>query len=109
MKDRGITENDWRLFREKSPKWQESYIDKLNREYIQLLSENRAPSEKFWSLEKRIEEDKRKAGVYLEMKRSAFIGNVVRLINEGVIDKEDLNDFSDEFKDTVGFVLSACE
>lgn len=54
MKDRKFNEADWRLFREKSPQWQENYIDRLNREYMHLLSEERAPSEKFWSLQERL-------------------------------------------------------
>lgn len=111
MKGRNFTEEDWRLFRKKVPEWQESYIGKLNREYIQLLSENCTPSEKFWNLEKRIKEDKHKAGVYLELRRSTLIGNVVQLINEGVISMGDLDDFSDEFKNTVCTVSGAycCE
>lgn len=30
--------SDWKLFRTKLPDWQEAYMDKLNQEYIQLLS-----------------------------------------------------------------------
>ncbi len=104
MKDRGFIEGDWQLFKKRIPEWQGSYMDKLNQEYIQLLSEDRSPSEKFWDLERRIKEDKDKAGVHLELRRSLLIDNLVRLFNEGVISVEDLNDFSDELKDTVRFI-----
>ena len=33
-----ISEKDWKLFREKLPTWQDTYIDKLNQEYIEILS-----------------------------------------------------------------------
>lgn len=103
--ERGFTEGDWQLLRKRIPEWQESCMAKLNREYIQLLSEDRSPSEKFWDLEKCIKADKSRAGVRLEMKRSTLIDNIVALINEGTIDLEDLEGFSDELKDTVSFIL----
>ncbi len=105
MADRGYTEADWQLFRKKVPDWQEAHMDRLNREYIQLLSGDCAPSEKFWDLERRINEDKNKAGVRLEMRRSALIDNIVGLIREGAITMEDLDGFSEELKDTVRFFL----
>lgn len=39
MPERGFTEKDWKLFRNKISDWQEAYMDKLNKEYIELLSE----------------------------------------------------------------------
>lgn len=69
----GFTEADWKLFRSKIGEWQEAYMEKLNKDYIEILSGNKYPSEKFWELEKRINEDKKSAGVMLEMTRSQFI------------------------------------
>lgn len=80
-------------------------MDRLGREYIQLLSGDRAPSEKFGDLERRINEDKNKAGIRLEMRRSALIDNIVGLIREGAIIMGDLGGFSEELKDTVRFFL----
>lgn len=34
----GFTEADWKLFRSKINVWQENHIDKLNKEYIDILS-----------------------------------------------------------------------
>lgn len=104
MKDRKFNEADWRLFREKIPQWQENYIDRLNREYMHLLGEERAPSEKFWSLQERLKKDINSVGVRLEMRRSDMLDNIVQLVGEGVIDMEDLHDFSDTLKDTVRFI-----
>ena len=37
-------EKDWKLFRSRLPAWQESYMDRLNHQYIQLLSSEGKPS-----------------------------------------------------------------
>lgn len=106
LQERGFTEKDWKLFRNKIADWQESYMDRLNREYIALLSEdNINPSEKFWRLDKRIKEDKKKTGVSVEMSRSNLIYNIISLINEGTIRYEELEEFSDELKETVRFFV----
>ena len=38
MSEYGFTKKDWALFREKIVEWQETYMDKLNKEYIDLLN-----------------------------------------------------------------------
>lgn len=76
-------------------------MDRLNRQYIEILSENANPSDKFWKLDKRIKEDKKKAGVQVRMSRSNLIYNLISLLNEGAINFEDLEDFSDGLKETV--------
>lgn len=44
-----FSEKDWKLFRSKLPGWQEAYMEKLNQEYIELLSEEGNASDKFWA------------------------------------------------------------
>ena len=102
MQGQGFTEKDWKLLRSKIDDWQEPYMDKLNREYIAILSEDANPSDKFWKLDKKIKEDKKKAGVQVRMSRSNLIYNLISLLNEGAISFEDLEDFSDGLKETVG-------
>lgn len=49
-----LSKNDWKLFREQLPGWQERYMDKLTREYVEFLTDDRCqPSERFWTLNKR--------------------------------------------------------
>ncbi len=103
MQESGFTEKDWKLFRSKIAEWQEAYIDRLNKEYIELLSEDANPSDKFWSLEERIKKDKQKTGVRAEMRRSNLIYNTISLMNEGAIRFEDLEEFSDQLRETVRF------
>ncbi len=49
MQEQRFTKMDWTLFRNKIVDWQESYMDRLNKEYVDLLREDANPSEKFWS------------------------------------------------------------
>ena len=95
------TEADWKLFRSRVPEWQESYMEKLNREYVELLAGDGLPSEKFWALCRRVNKDKRTAGVSVEMRRSALIDNMAALYRLGAIDDDDLEGFSDVLKEEV--------
>ena len=99
-----FTEKDWRLFRSKIGGWQERYMDKLNKSYIDLLSKDASPSEKFRELEKRIKSDKKKTGVRAEISRSELIYNILSLLHEGAISMDDLEEFSYELKETVRYM-----
>ena len=101
MQGKTYTKQDWKLFRSKIADWQEAYMDRLNKEYVYLLSENMNPSDKFWTLEKRIKEDRKRAGVQIRMSRSNLIYNIISLLNDGAIKLEDLEGFSGELKETV--------
>ncbi len=97
-----FSERDWKLFRRKIVDWQEAYMDKLNREYMEILSGEGSPSDKFWELEKRIRRDKKACGVQCEIKRSNQFYILMSLLDEGAIMMDDLNDFSDDLKETIG-------
>ena len=97
-----FSEKDWKLFRSKIADGQEAYMDKLNKEYIEILTGEGNPSDKFWKLERRIKEDKKDCGVRCEMSRSNQFYIMMSLLNEGAITMDDLNDFSDDLKDTIG-------
>ena len=105
MQEQRFTKRDWTLFKNKIADWQESYMDRLNKEYIELLSEDTNPSEKFWRLDKRIKEDRKKTWVQLEMSRSSLINNIISLINDGAISFENLEEFSDELKETASVFI----
>ena len=103
MEKNGYTEADWKLFRARIGGWQEAYMERLIKEYEAILSGEGNPSDKFWKLERRIREDKRSPGVQLEMKRSRLRFNLLLLLNDGVISLDDLNEFSDELKESMYF------
>ena len=94
-----FSEKDWKIFRSKIAGWQEAYMDKLNKEYIEILSGDGKPSDKFRALEKRIKADKKDCGVQCEMSRSNQFYIMRSLLNEGAISMEDLEDFSDDLKE----------
>lgn len=96
-------EQDWKLFRKKLPLWQEAYMDKLNQEYIRLLSGEGLASDKFWELEKRIREDKRSIGVAVDMRRSQMYSNLLSLMANEIIQEDDLDGFSEELAETIKY------
>ena len=106
MYPHNVIESDWKLFRKKLPKWQEAYMDKLNQEYIQILTGPGDASDKFWELEKRIKNDKHNVGVVAEMRRSVMFPNLINLLREGAITPGDLDDFSEELRESLAFVTS---
>lgn len=67
------------------------YMDRLNKEYIELLSGEGNASDKFWALEERINKDKKDKGVILRKSRSQMLSNILSLIEEGAIGYEDLD------------------
>lgn len=100
-----VKEADWRLFRSRFPIWQEAYMERLNREYIALLSETGSASEKFWELERRMREDKRRGGVVMRMSRSNMELDLLSLLSDGVISVADLDGFSEELREKLALVL----
>lgn len=95
------SKRDQLLFCKKIAGWQEAYIGRLNREYIELLSRDGSEAEKFWKLYRRIRRDKRCTGVQAEMRNSEILANLCRLVNEGAIGYDDLDGFSEELREDV--------
>lgn len=100
-----ITERDWKIFRKKIPGWQETYMERLAKEYIILLQSEKKASGKFWELEKRIKQDKKSPGVLIDMRRSTAINNIVSLVLDEVISLDDLEEFSDDLKEAVKYIV----
>ena len=97
-----VIEKDWKLFRELLPEWQEAYMERLVKKYIELLSSDRQASDKFWKLDKRIKQDKRRTGVLArDVKRSNMFQLIINLIYEEAISEDDLNEFSEDLRDAV--------
>ena len=99
------SKSDWKLFRARIGDWQETYMERLVREYVDLLDGAENASDKFWKLEERIKKDKKHPGVMLELSKGNMIFDIVTLINSGVITTADVADFSDELKESVDFIL----
>ena len=102
---RNFSEKDWKLFRKKLPDWQEDYMERLCKEYIDLLSSDINASDRFWELEKRIKADRKKTGVIATMSRSKMIFNIADLVYDGAISMDDLEEFSDDVTEAVRTML----
>ena len=101
-----ISKLDWKMFREKVPEWQELYMERLTKKYIELLSSPGNASDHFWELEKRIRNDKKHPGVILEMNKSEAIWDIAILVKKKVINLKDLEGFSQELIDSVTELLN---
>ena len=101
-----VSKSDWKLFRERVVDWQEAYMERLVKEYMDLLDGAENASDKFWKLEERIKKDKKHPGVMLELSKGNMIFDIVALVKSDVIITADLADFSDELKESLDFLLS---
>ena len=101
-----ISKSDLKKFRNNIGRWQELYMEKLCKEYVDLLQSDNLPSEKFWELEERIKADKKRPGVMVSIGRDELIYDIVGLIKDEAITFEDLDEFSDELRDRVQKILS---
>ena len=43
-----VSKSEWKLFQSKIAVWQEAYMEKLIKEYIELLNGDESSSHKFW-------------------------------------------------------------
>ena len=96
-----VKESDWKIFRKRVPQWQEDYMKKLNKEYIEILSRDGSAAQNFWDLENRVFKDKRSVGVVIDMRRSRMFINILDLLEDHVINLEDLDEFSEELREAV--------
>lgn len=105
-----LSKSDWKLFRERLPGWQERYMDKLTREYAEFLTDDsRQPSERFWALNKRIHEDRRKPGVQLELRKQNVVFDLAHLIADSAVSLDELDGFSEELQNMVRVLCARIE
>lgn len=100
-----ISKSDWKLFREKVASWQERYMERLNKDYIELLSSPGKASDHFWALDKRIKRDRRHPGVIIELRRSTAIWDIANFVAEDVISFDELDGFSEDLISAVKLIL----
>lgn len=101
-----ISKQDWKLFREKVPLWQEHYMEELTQDYIKLLSSPGNASDHFWELDERIKKDRKHPGVIIEMRKSDAIWDIAMYVRQNVITMDDLEGFSEDIIDAVKLINS---
>lgn len=95
------TEADWKLFRRRIGEWQEACMKRLDQQYVEMLTSDQLPSERFWAVWDRIQKDTELLGVSCDMRRSQLVQNLTTLILEGTIGPDDLEGFSDRLREHV--------
>ena len=95
------SKKDWKLYREKVPGWQENYMERLIEDYVSYLSSTEPASTKFWTMEKRMKQDKKTPGVCIEIIKGNMIFDLVRFLQDEVIVFSDLDEFSEKLRETV--------
>ena len=94
-----VAESDWKLFKELLPKWQESYMEMLIGQYIEILNGGSEASSRFWALEERINRDKLSSGVLVnDLRRSTMHREIANLLIDSVITLDDLDGFTEDIK-----------
>ena len=94
-----VPESDWKLFKELLPKWQESYMEMLIGQYIEILNGGSEASSRFWALEERINRDKLSSGVLVnDIRRSTMRYEIANLLSDNVITLDDLDGFTEDIK-----------
>lgn len=95
------SKKDWKLYREKVPGWQENYMERLIEDYVSYLSSTEPASTKFWTMEKRMKQDKKTPWVCIEISKGNMIFDLVRFLQDEVIVFSDLDEFSEKLRETV--------
>ena len=101
-----ISKKDWKLYRERLPEWQEHFMERLTKEYIELLSAPGNASDHFWELEERIRKDKKNPGVLLNVTKSNAIWDIAVFVGRGIITTDELDGFSPDLVEAVKLILS---
>ena len=101
-----ISKKDWKLYRERLPEWQEHFMERLSKEYIELLSAPGNASDHFWELEERIRKDKKNPGVLLNVTKSNAIWDIAVFVGRGIITMDELDGFSQDLIEAVKLILS---
>ena len=70
-----------------------------------ILKQDKSASEIFWTLEEEIKKDKKSVEVMVIMRRSIMLDDILELIRDNVIEFKDIDEFSDDLKDTVRKIL----
>ena len=97
----GVKESDWKLFKKLLPEWQGRFMERLIGEYEKMIAGQGLASDRFWKLHGRLQKDVRKVGVRADMRRSVMVMNLLSLLHEGAITKDDLDGFSDELRQSL--------
>ena len=68
-------------------------MERLLKEYVNMLQSKKPASTKFWDLDKRIQKDKKNPSAQMQLDKGEAIFDIVTMINLEITTQEDLADF----------------
>ena len=74
-----------------------------------VVIQQQAGAERFWELSARMRDDRRNPRVRLTMRKSMMLYDLVQMIQLGVVDRSELDGFSDELIQNVDILLKRSE
>ncbi|MDX2111269.1 MAG: hypothetical protein SFY80_13635 [Verrucomicrobiota bacterium] len=95
-----LNESDWKTFRNSLPELREKYLYKKNQDIVKLLNNPKeSPTECFWKAEERIKEEARiLRDCFDGYSRSKMYLHIMLMCRYGILEKEDLEKFSEELQ-----------
>ncbi len=94
-------ESDWRKFRTMVPDLRERYLEAKNQELVNILTgSDQTPTERFWSTFEQMKKESKILRDCLDNhSRSKMSMSMMLMLRDGMLKKEDLNEFSDELRE----------
>jgi hypothetical protein len=96
-----LKESDWKVFRDMLPGLREKYLKKKNKEIQEILKDpEKNETERFWDAEEKIKQEVKILRECLDdYSRSKMDMKVMLMCRYGMLEKKDLEKFSEEFQD----------
>ena len=104
-----MTESDWKKYSARLHEWRDRYLDRRNRAFVQSLQRSgKTPSERFWETRSQVEgEAKVLRDCFDRHSRSSMKMSLVLMLRYGIVEWEDLRDFSDECQEDLRRAVAA--
>lgn len=97
-----IKESDWKVFRRLRELALERYCERVLNDVLQLVAQGGTAHERYLRLWKLLpERDDKIAVAFNNPRRSVAIIQILHIVNEDLLTKEELNQFSDELRNQV--------
>ena len=96
-------ESDWKKFSAMLPVWRERYLAACNARLArQLTNSQQTETERFWEVERQIQKEaKALHGCFDDIRRSRMLDRLWAMRGAGMIQREDLAEFSPELQGQV--------
>ena len=99
MSNYEFIESDWKIYRERRSVWIENFMDRICKQYIDLLASGASATERIKTLYSSLQKDTGKIDIVVRDSRTYMKQNIRHLLEEDVISLKDLEGFSSELQD----------